>query len=704
MTVAAKTPTISYQEDGSTLAFPVPWYFLVPTDLVVQRTDPTGKATILTLSTDYSVSGGGSAAGDNGGTVTLVATVAGSTLAIWRQTARVQPIDYATNDSFPSATAEVGLDRDMLIEQEQDRIIDDTAARALLVPEGEAGLVLPALGTRANMFLAFDAAGNPLASTGTGTDSGLRSDLAAASGAGLVGFSDAGTYAHGTVGAKLVGLINPLDAPFNCAGDGVTDDTAGFQAAVNFVASSPISRTLYLPAKVFKLTATITCAKSIRIAGEGVEPFVNNPTGAGPGRGSWLHFAHTGKGLYFTTASGTISGVQLEDFGTYRDQPAIAPGWAPTNHDYDIYLAAVSAELERLMLLNATKGIGCFAGAYNGSYARFSGRRIEGQFMQVGIHLDKQYDLAMIDDFRRWNFWADNSNVHSYTEANCDSLYMERVDNPMVANFFSIAHRAAIRIGQSANDATNPANLPGGTVSKLKATDIDLDVGLYGLWLDNTCVNQVLADITNFAAQSVPLAGSNGVQLESASSRLGFTNFDVRSMNQCAVRAAVGIDNHVEISGRIFVDNWNSGAASYEAFHADNTNSIFLHSMPWASNGHGGPIYGGSSKTAYTAYTEDAAGQFVSVATGANVALPVGAGLVVVCLRDYGGDVSSYVMGGGLCTQLGTTGSRWVAPTTAPAAGKISIAYDGSAAYRIYNNIGATVSVTMAGFRMAEGN
>jgi hypothetical protein len=123
MTVAAKSPTISYQEDGSTLAFPVPWYFLSPGDLVVKRTTAAGTVTTLVLFTDYNVSGGTAAAGDNGGTVTLVATVAGSTLAISRNTARVQPIHYATNDSFPSATAEVGLDRDMLIEQEQDNAI-----------------------------------------------------------------------------------------------------------------------------------------------------------------------------------------------------------------------------------------------------------------------------------------------------------------------------------------------------------------------------------------------------------------------------------------------------------------------------------------------------------------------------------------------------------------------------------------------------
>jgi hypothetical protein len=49
--------------------------------------------------------------------------------------------------------------------------------------------------------------------------------IAAPSGAGLVGFSHAESYPAGTLGAKEKQIISPLDAPFNAAGDGVSDDT-----------------------------------------------------------------------------------------------------------------------------------------------------------------------------------------------------------------------------------------------------------------------------------------------------------------------------------------------------------------------------------------------------------------------------------------------------------------------------------------------
>lgn len=61
--------------------------------------------------------------------------------------------------------------------------------------------------------------------------------FAAASGAGLVGFSHSTTYAVATVGAKLQQNVCPVDAPYNAAGTGLIDDTAAVQAAIDSGAS-----------------------------------------------------------------------------------------------------------------------------------------------------------------------------------------------------------------------------------------------------------------------------------------------------------------------------------------------------------------------------------------------------------------------------------------------------------------------------------
>ncbi len=63
---------------------------------------------------------------------------------------------------------------------------------------GDSNVVLkgaPPVAGRAGKFLAYDADGNPIASTGTGADDGLRTDLAEPDGSALAGFVNTGTGA-----------------------------------------------------------------------------------------------------------------------------------------------------------------------------------------------------------------------------------------------------------------------------------------------------------------------------------------------------------------------------------------------------------------------------------------------------------------------------------------------------------------------------
>lgn len=157
MTVAALPSTISYLEDGVSTVFPVPFRFKAASDLVVQRI-AEGTAIALQLGTDYAVTGGGT---DAGGTLTRTAATAGATLRIQRRTARAQPMIYTTEDRFPAKSHEEALDRSILIDQEQDAAIGDVTTRALAVPAGETGFVLPPIAARAGRL-------RLLASTSTG--------------------------------------------------------------------------------------------------------------------------------------------------------------------------------------------------------------------------------------------------------------------------------------------------------------------------------------------------------------------------------------------------------------------------------------------------------------------------------------------------------------------------------------------------------
>lgn len=147
MTVAALPATASYLENGQSVSFPAPFRFKSPQHLVVTRILANGTVVPLVLDVSYTVSGGAS---NSGGTVSLVVPgPAGSRLVIKRRTPRAQPMVYAPGDRFPAKSHEEALDTLTLQSQESGDAIDDTNARALMVPPGETAPTLPPAPQRA---------------------------------------------------------------------------------------------------------------------------------------------------------------------------------------------------------------------------------------------------------------------------------------------------------------------------------------------------------------------------------------------------------------------------------------------------------------------------------------------------------------------------------------------------------------------------
>jgi hypothetical protein len=490
MTVAAIAPIVSYQEDGATLNFPIPWRFLAPTDIQATRTDPLGITTSLIYAADYTVTGGGTAAS---GTLTLASSVAGSELSIWRATPRVQPIDYQTNDRFPAETHELGLDRDMLIEQEQDGAL----GRAVTVPAPETGFVLPPADERADGVLGFDENGDLvilqpgaipaevvaqrreiIASAGqttfqtlspylpgylgvyvngvrlseqefTATD-GLNAVLDEPCLAGdvvlLEGFlgspvgTDAASMSFIQAGAgavqrsaqdKMRERVSVKD--FGAVCNGVADDTVAVQ---NWLASAAANNAVAsAPAGVIRLTAPVEIPPGVTVEG---------PAGLyslGPNTAALTFlFDHLGKGFTVTGASG---GRAFRHLGTARKQSAPAASWAPIACDWDFWVSgATDVSFDDVLLLNATKGIVCTNGG-----GRFTFNRVWGQPMQVGIQIDTALDVVRFFQCHFWPFWSNNVNVLTYTVLNGTAFYSKRNDNPDAHGLFALGYRYGLRIG-----------------------------------------------------------------------------------------------------------------------------------------------------------------------------------------------------------------------------------------------------------------
>jgi hypothetical protein len=122
MTVNSATSTASYTGNGVTQVFPVPFYFLVDTDLKVSRKLAAAtSSTVLTLNSDYTLSGSGNSSG--GSLTMLVAPATGDQLYIERNVVAVQQTAYPENNKFPAASHEKALDRlTMLAQQLLSRI------------------------------------------------------------------------------------------------------------------------------------------------------------------------------------------------------------------------------------------------------------------------------------------------------------------------------------------------------------------------------------------------------------------------------------------------------------------------------------------------------------------------------------------------------------------------------------------------------
>jgi hypothetical protein len=216
MTVAALTSKIDYIENGVTLTFALPFRFLAGS-ISATRVLADGSVVALAIGVDFSTTGGST---DAGGSATLVSSVAGATLRFRRETARSQSTDYTTGDAFPAESHEAALDRSMLVDQEQDDKIADTALRAFKVRDGETAPTMGPLASFQGKVFGLNA-GNvlvPIAVSGV-ADPSLRADLAddiAGLGAELVAYDgatvkdaldgkvDAATLA-GSAGAAQVG-------------------------------------------------------------------------------------------------------------------------------------------------------------------------------------------------------------------------------------------------------------------------------------------------------------------------------------------------------------------------------------------------------------------------------------------------------------------------------------------------------------------
>lgn len=225
MTVPSATSSVEYVGNGVTDVFDITFPFQDDSHIVATTVDEDGVEDVLTIDTDYTLTGEGDASGQ----LTMLEPLEGGlTLVIERTVPMTQATQFRRQGSFSPEAHEAALDKLTMVAQQQEREHAGLEGRVEDVEEDNAALRTD-LSTETTNRVAGDA--QLLAELGDAiTD--VRAELDSEPGSTIdtrTVVSDSGVTAR-ALSTRFDEVLNVLD--FGAVGDGVADDTAAIVAAL----------------------------------------------------------------------------------------------------------------------------------------------------------------------------------------------------------------------------------------------------------------------------------------------------------------------------------------------------------------------------------------------------------------------------------------------------------------------------------------
>lgn len=360
---------------------------------------------------------------------------------------------------------------------------------------------------------------------------------------------------------------------------GVKDMAPGYQALINQasvsgvpvvmgVGKARLASTVYLPeGHVFRGLLT---------SGDGTR---------NRSRSSLFYLDHTGKG--FVRGGTSEASVTITDQVTMRNQPISVRGkpYTASDHDWDYWFDDISdLRMTRVMQLNATRGI------YIDNGGRIKISTWDAQCFKSGLQINSSYDTCHFSDIHIWPFSDLSDEVKGYTQGTLTAFNLGRVDNSFWDNIFTIWAKYAFYIRQF--EGAGP-NRPGGTCSKLKLSNADLDVGNVAYYVTPQA-NGHTAKFSNVTAQGMDASvGDPLLYVEGPNTRItGDFDGDHAGTNVIRVSATA---TGSRLALRTGSQSWNTGGVGFPA--AESAGGL-CELLPGSilTGGNGAPISGGNVK------------------------------------------------------------------------------------------------------------
>ncbi|MDQ3946093.1 MAG: glycoside hydrolase family 55 protein [Actinomycetota bacterium] len=255
-------------------------------------------------------------------------------------------------------------------------------------------------------------------------------------------------------------------------GDGLADDTAAIQRAVDAAQAAGGATVLFPPGRYLVRSPGIHITRQLRFCGVGWQPASDPFPPAAPPNGSWLLCDDPASPVVSIHADqpGAAAGTCVEGLAIGHRQPPPAGGGAfePGGYPAAITVGTWCTDvlLQDLFLLNPTTGIA--VGGPEAVTGRVLMRRIWGQPLTTGIVVDGCYDILRLHDVHFWPFWVYGDGpggVQKWVERQAAGITLYRCDNPMLTGVFCFGYAVGLALRQSA----------AGCPHKCKVSDSDFD-------------------------------------------------------------------------------------------------------------------------------------------------------------------------------------------------------------------------------------